>query len=78
MRASVGLLHSVDYNHSQLGVLSKTVLDVLCLKHPDPSVLPTSILPSIDNMPYLKDLEISCGHIQCIACKLQSGVAIGQ
>ena len=42
-RAGGGLLwptDSVDYNHPQLGVVSKTVLDVLRLKHPDPGIPP--------------------------------------
>ena len=65
---------SVDYNHPQLGVISKTVLDVLRLKHPDPSIPPASVLPSFDNLPYLEDVEITGAHIQSVACQLQGVV----
>ena len=75
-RAGGGLLQptdSADYNHPQLGVISKTVLDVLRLKHPDPSIPPASILPSLDNLPYLEDVEVTGAHIQSVACQLQGG-----
>ena len=51
------------------------MLDVLCLKHPDPNVPPTSILPSFDYLPYLEDVEITHAgaHIQSVACQLQGG-----
>ena len=62
---------SVDYNHPQLGVISKTVLDVLRFKHPHPSIPPASILPFFDNLPYLEDVEITGAHIQSVACQLQ-------
>ena len=65
-RAGGGLLRptdSVEYNYPQLGVISKTVLDVLRLKHPDPSIPPASILPSLDNLPYLEDVEVTGAHI---------------
>ena len=79
-RAGGGLLQptdSVDYNHPQLGVISKTVLDMLHLKHPDPSIAPASILPSFDNLPYLEDVEITGAHIQSVACQLQGGAGPG-
>ena len=79
-RAGGGLLQptdTVDYNHPQFGVVSKTVLDALRLKHPDPSVPPTSVLPSFDNLPYLEDVEITGAHIQSVAHQFQSGVGPG-
>ena len=79
-RAGGGLLQptdSVEYNHPQLGVISKTVLDVLHLKHPDPGIPPASILPSFDNLPYLEDVEITGAHIQSVACHLQGGAGPG-
>ena len=79
-RAGGGLLQptdSVEYNHPQLGVISKTVLDVLRLKHPDPSIPPASILPSFDNLPYLEDVEVTGAHIQSVACHLQGGAGPG-
>ena len=79
-RAGGGLLQptdSVDYNHPQLGVISKIVLNVLCLKHPDPSIPPASILPSFDNLPYLEDVEITGARIQCVTCHLQGSAGPG-
>ena len=55
----------------------KTVLDVLHLKHPDPDVPPTSILPSLDNLLYLEDVEITGAHIQSTICQLQCGADLG-
>ena len=53
------------------------MLDVLCLKHPDPSVPPASILLSLNNLPYLKDVEITGAHIQSVTCQLQGGINLG-
>ena len=72
-RAGGGLLRptdSIDYNHLQFGMVSKTVLDVLHLKHPDPSIPPASILLSLDYLPYLEDFEITGTHIQSVVCQL--------
>ena len=55
----------------------KTVLDVLCLKHPVPSVPPASILLSLNNLLYLEDVEITGAHIQFVTCQLQGGTNPG-
>ena len=47
-QAGGGLLRfsdTIEYSHPQSGTISGTVLDVLCFKHPDPSVPPASISP---------------------------------
>ena len=53
------------------------MLDVLRLKHPDPSIPATSILPSLDNLPYLEDVEITGTPIQSVTCQLQGGASPG-
>ena len=62
---------SIDYNHPQLRVVSKTVLDMLHLRYPNPSVPPVSILQSFDNFPYLDDVDKTGTHTQSVACGLQ-------
>ena len=54
-----------------------TVLDVLGLKHPDPCAPPDWVLPSMDNLPYFEDSEITGSHILSIAHQLQGGVGPG-
>ena len=55
------------YTGGQFGIVSGTVLDALHFKHPDPSVPPASILPLLDNLPYLEDVEITSAPIQSVA-----------
>ena len=49
---------------------SITVLEVLGLKHPDPSTPPDWILPSLDNLHYFEDSKITGSHILSIAHQL--------
>ena len=68
---------TVEYSHPQLGTVSGTMLDALRFKHPDSSVPPASILPLLDNLPYLEDVEITGAHIQSVARQLQGGAGPG-
>ena len=54
-----------------------TVLEVLGLKHPDPSTPSDWVLPSMDNLPYFEDSEITGSHILSIAHQLQGGAGPG-
>ena len=60
-----------------IGWTSMTVLEVLDLKHPDPCAPPDWILPTMDNLPLLKDSEITGSHILSIAHQLQVGAGLG-
>jgi len=54
-----------------------TVFDALSLKHPDPCVPPDYALPSMDNLPFLEDSEITGSHILSVAHQLQEGAGLG-
>ena len=60
-----------------IGGTSMTVLVVLGLKHPDPCTPPDWVLPSMDDLPYFEDSEITVAgsHILSIAHQLQEGAA---
>ena len=53
-----------------IGGTSMTVLEVLGLKHPDPCTPPDWVLPSMDNLPYFEDSEITGSHILSITHQL--------
>lgn len=44
---------------------------MLSLKHPDPHTPPDWTLPSMDDLPFLEDSEITSAHILSIAHQLQ-------
>ena len=84
VRAAVCWLteHSGDgvlkpFDTATIGGTPMTVLEALGLKHPDPSTPPDWVLPSMDNQPYFKDLEITGSHILSIAHQLQGGAGPG-
>ena len=60
-----------------IGGTSMTVFDALVLKHPDPCVTPDYALPSLDNLPFLEDSEITGSHILSVAHRLQAGAGPG-
>jgi len=60
-----------------IGGTSMTVLDALGLKHPDPCVLPNYAPPSMDNLPFLEDSEITRSHILSVVHQLQGGAGPG-
>ena len=42
------------------------MLDALCVKHPESHFLPTSILLTMDDLPFLEGVEINGTHIQSV------------
>ena len=74
-RSGGGVLKPSDT--ATIGGTSMTVLEVLGLKHPDPCTPPDWILPSMNNLPYFEDFEITGSHILSIAHQLQGGAGPG-
>ena len=74
-RSGGGVLKPSDT--ATIGGTSMTVLEVLGLKHPDPCTPPDWVLPSMDNLPYFEDSEITGSHILSIAHQLQGGAGPG-
>ena len=69
--------NSIEYSYPQYGTVSGTVLDDLHAKHPEACLLPTSILPSMNDLPYFEDVEVTGSHEQSIAHQLQGGAGPG-
>lgn len=79
-RAGGGVLAFSDRTELTIpgsGKTSMSVLDALHYKHPNPVDPPTSILPSLDNLPQFEDLDITSAHIQSVARQLQGGAGPG-
>ena len=74
-RSGGGVLRPSD--SATIGGISMTVLEVLGLKYPDPSTPPDWVLPSMENLLYFEDSEITGSHILSIAHQLQGGAGPG-
>jgi len=74
-RLGGGVLKPTD--STTIGGTSITVFDPLDLKHPNPCVPPDYALPSIDNLLFLEDSEITGSHILSVAHQLQGGAGPG-
>ena len=49
------------------------MLYALHAKHPEARLPPTSILPSMDDLPYFEDVKVTESHVQSMAHQLQGG-----
>ena len=74
-RSGGGILKPTD--STTIGGTSMTVVDPLGLKRPDPCVPPDWAMPSMDNLPFLEDSEITGSHILSVAHQLQGGAGPG-
>ena len=74
-RSGGGVLKPSD--STTIGRSSMTVFDALSLKHPDPCVPPDWAIPSMDNLPFLEDSEITGSHILSVAHQIQGGAGPG-
>ena len=75
-RSGRGVLRPCD--STTVGETSMTVLEGLDLKHPDPRTPPDWALPSMENLSFLEDFEITGFHILSIAHQLQEGAGPGR
>ena len=73
-RVSGGGILSPD---SPSNVPGMTVFDVLAKKHPEPSKIVSSTFLPCDTLPPLSDLDITGGHVEKIARRLQGAAGPG-
>ena len=58
-------------------IIKVSVLEALKMKHPDSKIPPNSAILKYDTLPLFEDVEITGGHIQYVASKIQGSAGPG-